>query len=159
RARPFFLYVPFNAPHFPMEAPPELEAQFSHVKDPKLRSYLALIKSLDLAVGRIMEQLEASGLVKDTLVVFTNDNGGVASELSPSSNAPFRGNKGDLLEGGIRVPWIWSWPGTLKPGVHSDPISTLDLLPTFLRLAGAPMPEGLDGVDVWPSVLGEKPPA
>lgn len=159
RARPFFLYVAFNAPHFPMEAPPELEAQFSHIEDPKRRAYLALVKSLDIAVGRVMAQLEASGLEKETLVVFTNDNGGVGNALSPSSNAPLRGIKGEVLEGGIRVPWLWHWPGKLKPGVHHDPIIVLDLLPTFLRLASAPVPEGLDGADVWPSVCGQGKPA
>jgi len=83
----------------------------------------------------------------------------VSKPAEPSSNAPFRGNKGDILEGGIRVPWITYWPGKLKPGVHHDPICVIDLLPTFLRLASQPLPEGLDGVDIWPSLRGEQPPA
>ncbi|HEX7899822.1 MAG TPA: sulfatase-like hydrolase/transferase [Planctomycetota bacterium] len=144
-ARPFFLYVPFNAPHSPMQAAPEDHARFAHIADPHRRVWAAMMKALDDAVGRILDALRRRGLEKDTLVCFLSDNGGPTKELT-SRNNPYSGGKGSLREGGVRVPFILSWPGRIRPGVWDGTVSALDLLPTVLDAAGLPEPPGLDGV-------------
>ena len=140
--RPFFLYVPFNAPHSPMQATPEDHARFAHVADPHRRVWAAMMASLDAAVGRILDALGP-----DTLVFFLSDNGGPTKELT-SRNDPFSGGKGSLREGGVRVPFLFSWPGRIAPGVRTDPVSSLDILPTALAAAGLPPAEGVDGLNL-----------
>jgi arylsulfatase A-like enzyme len=114
--------------------------------------------SLDRACGRIVDKLEELGLVENTLVIFTNDNGG-PSDKNASSNYPFAGVKATHLEGGIRVPGVIAWPGTLPAGdVYDRPLSTLDLLPTFVAAGGGDPSaiEGLDGVDIVPYLTDSK---
>jgi len=153
---PFFLYVPFNAPHSPMQArPPDVE-RFAAIADPQRRLWAAMLATMDEAVGSILATLHEQGLDRDTLVMFLSDNGGPTKELT-SRNDPFSGGKGSLLEGGIRIPFMMSWPGRLPAGVvDANPVSSLDLLPTALAAAGAPLPSGLDGSDLLPYLCGQR---
>lgn len=147
---PFFLYVPFNAPHSPMQALPRDYARFASIADPHRRLWAAMLASLDDAVGRVIEAVRKNGLERDTLIVFLSDNGGPTAELT-SRNDPFSGGKGSLLEGGVRIPFVMSWPGRLPAGkVDPRPVISLDVLPTALAAAGAAAPLGVDGVNLLP---------
>ncbi len=158
RAEPFFLYVPFSAPHTPFQARKEDVARFAAEPDENRRVYLALVASLDDAVGRIVRALDERGLTDDTLVVFVSDNGG-ALYTHATSNAPFRGGKFTLFEGGVRVPFIARFPGRLPKGArYAEPVSTLDVVPTVAAAAGVALPDdrAFDGVDLVPFVRGER---
>jgi arylsulfatase A-like enzyme len=135
---PFFLYAAFNAPHAPMQALEEDLKLFSHIKDKLRQTYCAMVYRLDQNVGKILAVLKAQGLERNTLVVFISDNGGPANSNSNGSiNAPLRGQKTTLLEGGIRVPFFLKWPARLAGGQKFiDPVSTLDITPTFIEAAG-----------------------
>jgi arylsulfatase A-like enzyme len=138
--RPWFVFMSYNAPHGPMQATAADLAQFDHITDPTRRTYAAMMWALDRSVGRIHDWLKQSNQLENTLIVFFSDNGGPDNNWS--WNGPFSGGKGGLREGGIRVPLIWSWPGTLPANqrFHS-PVSALDLLPTFLAAAQSnPLP-------------------
>ena len=139
-AEPFFLFLSYNAPHTPMEATPEDLALYAHIKDEQRQTYAAMMHALDRGVGRVLDWLEAENKASSTLIVFFSDNGGATN--NSSWNANLSGTKGVLLEGGVRVPMIWSWPGKIPAGKRHDfPVSSLDLLPTFLAAAGAkPLP-------------------
>jgi arylsulfatase A-like enzyme len=139
-AKPFFLYLAYNAPHAPMEATPEDLARYAHIKDKERRTYAAMMRALDRGIGRIMDWLKAENKLDNTLIVFFSDNGGATG--NGSWNGQLSGVKGTLLEGGVRVPMIWSWPGKIPAGKHYDsPVSSLDLLPTFLAASAAkPLP-------------------
>jgi arylsulfatase A-like enzyme len=153
---PFFLYLPFNAPHSPMQATPRDLERFASIADPHRRIWAAMLASMDDAVGTVLASLRKHGLERDTLVIFVSDNGGPTKELT-SRNDPFSGGKGSVLEGGIRVPFLLSWPGKLPAGVvERRPVSALDVLPTALAAASSPMPSGLDGVDLLPFLTGER---
>jgi arylsulfatase A-like enzyme len=155
RDEPFFLYVAFNAVHLPLQAPESYRARYADVADDDLRTYYAMTSALDDAVGTILAALDVHGLADDTLVVLTNDNGGVRRL---ADNAPLRLGKTFLFEGGVRVPTIVRWPRVTTAGtVHAEPVSLLDFAPTFLGAAGAPAPDGpaLDGVDLRPHLAGE----
>ncbi len=132
--KPWFVFMSYNAPHGPMHATEEDLAQFPDIQDPVRKKYAAMMLALDRGVGRIQEWLKESGQLENTLVVFFSDNGGPSGNRS--WNGQLSGGKGCLKEGGIRVPMIWSWPGTLAEGSrYSSPASALDLLPTFLAAA------------------------
>lgn len=149
---PFLLYVPFTAPHFPVEAHPDWEGRST------FGPYGDVVEELDAAVGELVQALASRGLLEDTIVIFCSDNGPQPGQ--PAGNAPFRGEKWSALEGGTRVPAILSWPGTLPEGVTADAlVSAMDLAPTLYRACGVPGPElRLDGVDVWDTLLGEGGP-
>ncbi|GAB3658676.1 sulfatase-like hydrolase/transferase [Echinicola sediminis] len=150
--QPFFLYASFNAPHTPMQATKEDLALYAHIQDEKRRTYAAMVHRLDINVGRIVDAVEQAGLSENTVFVFISDNGGPAA-TNASVNAPFNGKKGTLLEGGIRVPFIIKWAGQLPAGaVYEHPVSSLDLTPTFISLAGGALKEEyqFDGVDLMP---------
>jgi arylsulfatase A-like enzyme len=154
-ARPFFLYVAFNAPHTPLQAPDSYLARYSHIADKKRRAYAAMVTAMDDNIGRIVAALERRGLRERTLIVFSSDNGG---NLPAASNAPLRDQKGALYEGGVRVPAFAVWPGTLPRGTATQqPLHIVDWHATLLRLAGTPPAAGvkLDGHDLWPALLGE----
>ncbi|WAC20489.1 sulfatase [Luteolibacter sp. SL250] len=156
---PFFLYLPHYGVHSPLQAKPELVAKFKDKaasgghKDPV---YAAMIASVDESVGRIAAKLDELGLSENTLIVFTSDNGGVGGyqregiqAKDTTDNAPLRGGKGTLHEGGIRVPYVFRWKGVIPAGsVSETPIISVDLHPSLLELSGAPAPENqpLDGV-------------
>ncbi len=161
KEKPWFLYLAYNAVHTPLEISDKLKERVpADVKDPARRGYLALLLGLDDAVGRIMAHLKESGADENTLVIFISDNGG--SGLSPflayntGINRPLRGNKGQTLEGGIRVPFFIAWPGKLPAGKTFDhPVITLDILPTACALAGVKTPANVDGVNLLPYLRGE----
>jgi arylsulfatase A-like enzyme len=145
---PFFLYLPFNAPHSPMQAKKADLERFGSIVDPHRRMWAAMLSSMDDAVGVVLDALRRNNVDRDTLVFFISDNGGPTKELT-SRNDPFSGGKGSLLEGGIRVPFLVSWPARLPAGkVEPRPVSALDILPTALAAAGVQIPAGLDGIDL-----------
>ncbi|KJF41720.1 sulfatase-like hydrolase/transferase [Draconibacterium sediminis] len=155
--KPFFLFASFNAPHAPMQATDADLKLFSHIKNEKRRSYCAMVHRLDINIGRIMETLENEGLVENTLVVFLSDNGGPCDQ-NASNNAPFNGQKGILLEGGIHVPFVMNWPGALPTGmVYEKPVVSLDIAPTFLELAGGKITndDNFSGVNLIPYLNGD----
>ncbi|BDZ46702.1 sulfatase [Naasia aerilata] len=188
-SEPFFLNLWHYTVHIPLEAPAELVAKYEekadrlglereplaqgepqpawhlagqHVERRRYQShpvYAAMIENLDANVGRLLAALEESGHREDTLVIFTSDNGGLATaEGSPTSNAPLAEGKGWVQDGGVRVPFLASWPGRLPEGAVSDALfSSPDLYPTLLSAAGLePIPEQhVDGVDVLPAWAGE----
>lgn len=156
RDSPFFAYVSFNAVHSPLEPTSDDLAQVRHLSG-KRQKTAALAMSLDRACGQILDKLEQLDLLERTLIVFTNDNGG-PSDDNASSNYPLAGTKASHLEGGIRVPALFSWPGQFEPGTtYPHPASSLDLLPTLVAAAGGDpgQIEGLDGVDLTPYLKGE----
>lgn len=154
---PWMLYLAFNAPHTPHMPTPEREAQFADVKDPMRRKCLAQISLLDDAIGTVTKALANSGQTQDTLIFFFSDNGGTPPSLG-ADNTPLRGNKGMVYDGGIRVPFVVSWPAQLKAGsTYAQPVSSLDVAATALSLAGVPFPteRKLDGVNLIPFLKGE----
>lgn len=157
RAESFFLYLPHFGVHSPYQAKPELTERFQDKPaagghdDP---TYAAMIASVDESVGRIVALLDELSLSQNTVVIFASDNGGVGGYESEgiaggsvTDNAPLRGGKGMLYEGGIRVPYIVRWPGKIGPAVSNAPINSVDLYPTLLEIAGVAAPDGyvLDG--------------
>lgn len=156
RDRPFFLYVPFSAPHTPFQAPREYVERFDHVRDPIKRVYYAMIAALDDDVGRILDELERSNLTENTLIIFAGDNGG-AAYTGATDNGSLKGGKFTNFEGGVNVPAMLRWDGVVPSGtVHDAPVSLLDFFPTCLAAAGIPLPEDrvIDGVDLLPFVTG-----
>lgn len=162
KAKPFFLYLAFNAVHTPMHATDDRLKKVAHIKDDTRRTYAAMMWALDEAVGKLRAKLRAEKLDRNTLVVFFSDNGGPTmpgTTVNGSSNAPLRGSKRTTLEGGVRVPFVLSWPAQLAAGRTFDaPVIQLDVLPTALAAAGAEVkPEWeLDGVNLLPFLAGEK---
>lgn len=157
---PLFLYVPFNAPHSPIQAPQKYIDQYTHIKNEKRRIYAGMVACMDVAIGQIVRQLNESGYApEDTLIVFTSDNGGIRQF---GSVGPWRGQKGTLYEGGVRSPTVAVWKGRLKPGSEvKEALHIVDLYPTLLRLAGAEVnsDKPLDGRDAWPTIAdGESSP-
>ncbi len=149
-ARPFFLYLAFNAVHSPMQAPVKRLAEFEGLKGEQRRLFASMTRAMDDAVGRVTAALRQQRLEEDTLILFLSDNGGPTAELT-SSNAPLRGGKGQLYEGGIRVPFACSWKGRIRGGQTSDAVvSALDVAPTALAAAGVDAPAGLDGFNLLP---------
>ncbi|MCA8969210.1 MAG: sulfatase-like hydrolase/transferase [Planctomycetes bacterium] len=138
--RPWFLYLAYNTPHTPLQATPEDLAAFAHIQNVARRKYCAMQRCLDRKIGELMSALEKTGQRERTITVFLSDNGG-SVEASHAINAPLRGSKGTFLEGGIRVPMIWSWPGHLSPRIYDRPVSALDVMATFVTAAGGTAPE------------------
>ncbi|RYD29147.1 MAG: arylsulfatase, partial [Verrucomicrobiaceae bacterium] len=162
--KPFFLYVAFHEPHEPVASPPELVSRYLSVaRNNDEAEYFANVENMDSAVGRITGALDRLGIARDTLIYFSSDNGPEtlknykAATRSYGSPGPLRGRKLSTTEGGCRVPGIARWTGTIQPGQTVDtPVSSLDLLPTFCTLAGAPLPADhpLDGTDFSPLIRG-----
>lgn len=182
---PFFLYVPFNAPHSSsaldpkirgtVQAPPEFEQLYPPVAkefqagnkygkdtlvptpEKRLRDYRAAVTCMDASIGKMLDLLDEKGIADNTIVIFFSDNGGSGG----ADNAPLRGCKGELWEGGVRVPAVVRWTGGKVPaGVVNDGfLSSLELFPSLAAASGASLPEGvvLDGYDWWPALRGEAP--
>lgn len=155
-ARPFFLYLAFNAPHSPLQAPQPYLRRNAHIAAPDRRTYAAMMSAMDDAVGRVLQALRETNLDRDTLVFFLSDNGGPKDNAS--SNRPLRGTKRTLYEGGIRVPFVLRWTGHLPEGkVIPDPVISLDVCPTALAAAGIEPGDGhkLDGINLLPLAAGK----
>ncbi|MGI9470036.1 MAG: sulfatase-like hydrolase/transferase, partial [Rubripirellula sp.] len=161
---PFFLYIAYNAPHAPLQAPPEDIARYDHIDDKKRRVYSAMVDVMDRGIGEVVTALETHGLRDDTLIFFLSDNGGPqSSDKKPgkwngSSNEPFRGGKGDLYEGGVHVPFIASWPAKISAGQTFDsPVIALDIARTAVAVAGADATgqPAMEGVDLIPFVTAQ----
>ncbi|MEZ6128190.1 MAG: sulfatase [Planctomycetaceae bacterium] len=179
--KPFLAYLSFYSVHTPLMGRPDLVAKYKAKAEAvtgeefadeeqvlgeeprkvrilqKHAVYAAMVEAMDQAVGRVLQQLEDSGVADRTVVVFTADNGGLStSEGSPTSNLPLRGGKGWVYEGGIREPWIVRYPGVTRPGsVSAEPICSIDLFPTIAAAAGIPVNHLIDGVDISPALRGE----
>jgi arylsulfatase B len=155
--RPFFLYLPYNAVHSPLQGADRYMRKFDFIQDIHRRIFASMLANLDDSVGEVLAALEANELMENTIIVFLSDNGGPTRELT-SSNLPLRGEKGQLYEGGIRVPFLMQWKGVIpaKREYHEPVIST-DLLATFTALADAPLPKTkLDSVNLLPYILGDR---
>ena len=159
RDRPFALSLHHHTPHVPLAAPPKY---LERVKDlprgqfQKNKTYAAMMEQLDDSVQQVLAKLNALGIAENTVVIFTSDNGGYSGE---TDNRPFRGGKGNLYEGGIRVPLIVRWPGVVKSNAVCDtPVHSVDFFPTFLQIAGLPQrPEDhLDGQSLVPLLRQEQ---
>ncbi len=161
KAKPFFLYLAFNAVHTPMHATDERLKRFASIADEQRRTYAAMMSAMDENIGRVLDKLRAEKLDENTLIAFISDNGGPTMKgvtINGSTNTPLRGSKRTTLEGGIRVPFVLSWKGTLPAGkVFDSPVIQLDLLPTALAAAGAEAkPDAkLDGVNLLPFLTGK----
>ena len=180
--RPFFMYMPFIAPHTPLDAPQELQDKYKDIDTdlPPARSrqtddtrrmatmmlqpsarpmYAAVVDAMDQAIGRVLQTLEEEGIADNTIVLFFSDNGGAAYSYGGANNAPLRGGKGETFEGGIRVVSLLRWPAMLDSGQQFDQImSVMDVFPTLAAAAGieAGNTFELDGRNMWPAIaLGE----
>ena len=166
--QPFFLYLPYTIPHNNGEA---LPGETMEVPDAgpyaskdwprETQNYAAMITRMDRDIGQLLQKLKTSGLDSTTLVIFTSDNGPMPDEAFTdffNSNGPLRGGKRDMYEGGVRVPFIARWPGTVRPGTESDHVSAFwDFLPTAAELAGVAVPP-TDGISYLPTLRGETQP-
>jgi len=157
RAQPFFLYLTHYAVHTPIQAPDAITAGYRDTPpaggqgDPV---YAAMIESVDRGIGRLLETLDEWGLSDNTIVIFFSDNGGHGRKTSMT---PLRGSKGMLYEGGIRSPMIVRWPGRIEAGSRcAEPVTMVDFFPTFLELAGTPLPgsQPVDGLSLIPLLRG-----
>jgi arylsulfatase A-like enzyme len=168
--RPLFLYVAFNAPHTPIEAPEEDVANFLYIEDELDRNYAANISKLDIEIGRIINSIKDLGILEETIIIFLSDNGPVfdinpivrtiAPGLTKSkgSTAGLRGSKTSALDGGIRVPAAIWWKGVLEKSKSDQFIFIQDLLPTLLTATGVGYDEDLliDGIDRWSNLVTNK---
>jgi arylsulfatase A-like enzyme len=172
--KPFFLYVAYSVPHYPLDEPGKWVSVYEDVNMYQSRKWFAAsVTHMDACIGKIIDALETTGKRKNTLILFTSDNGGQKSWYSSTeyrgkyvdkphdvlgNNFPLRGWKGDLYEGGIRVPAFVNWPGKLKAGASDIPVHISDWLPTLCGLAGCENSDRLniDGKNIWPFLTGQK---
>ncbi|MDX9754383.1 MAG: arylsulfatase [bacterium] len=172
---PFFLYLPYTIPHAALQVPEDSiqpyrgtlgeekafppGQHYAPQAEPKA-AFAGMVSRLDRDIGRLRSLLQSLGLAENTLIFFTSDNGphkeGGHNPEEMDSNGPLRGLKRDLYEGGIRVPMLACWPGTVAPGTTSDHVGAFwDILPTCAELAGAPVPDGLDGLSIAAELQGQ----
>ncbi len=171
-AVPLYLYLAFNAPHAPYQAPQEYLDQYKDITDPSRRAYAGSVTAMDDEIGRVVAALDKKGMRGNTIIVFQSDNGGthnamfagegdMSKVVIPCDNGPFRDGKGMLYEGGTRVPAFANWPGHIKPGTVVDGMMhVVDTYPTLIGLAGASDAKSkkpLDGLDMWPTISQGKP--
>lgn len=157
--KPFFLYVPFTAPHSPMQAPAETIEKYAALpRSGYRRTYAAMVDEMDQAIAGVLEALDRQNIANETIVLFVSDNGG--SNVFGGRNTPLRGNKGDTWEGGIRVPAVMRWPEKLDAGQTMGQMMTaMDVLPTLARAANVRVPTtaDLDGISIWPALSRNHP--
>jgi len=170
-AVPLYLYLTFNAPHTPYQAPQGYLDQYKNITDPSRRAYAASITAMDDEIGRVVAALKRKEMRDNTIIVFQSDNGGTqnamfAGELDmskvkiPCDNGPYRDGKGSLYEGGTRVPALINWPGHIRPGmVVEGMMHVVDTYPTLLALAGGQSGKNkpFDGIDMWATISEGKP--
>lgn len=152
----FMLYLAYNAPHTPLQADEKYLSRFPNIEDKKRKTYAAMVSALDDGVGRVLDALEKKDLDEDTIIVFLSDNGGARNNAS--DNGPLRGLKGDLFEGGVRVPFAIRWKGVIPEGnSYKNPVSSLDIMATIVAQTNVKInPERpLDGVDLIPFLTGK----
>lgn len=157
KENPFFIYLAYNAPHTPLQATDKYLSRFDHIKNRKRKTYAAMVSSIDDGVGRILDRLDSLGLSENTLVVFLSDNGG-PERTNASDNGPLRGQKGDLFEGGIRVPFAMRWKGEIAAGSqYEHPVSALDIFATIIsqNKERVNLKKPIDGVDLLPYLSGQ----
>jgi arylsulfatase A-like enzyme len=157
--QPFFLWLAYNAPHSPYEAPPSYLNRVANISDPSRRMYAAMVTALDDGVGQVMQTLKTQNLFDKTLIFFLSDNG--APRQPFTRNFPLRGYKFDVLEGGIRVPFGIQWPGRIPSHVvYDSPVSSLDIVATSAAAAGVSLPTDrvYDGMNLMPYLTGQKTP-
>jgi len=172
-ASPLFMIVAYSVPHHPLNEPESWTREYNGLQPESKTWYSAAVSHMDAGVGKILDAIDSSGKANNTLVVFMSDNGGQQDWISATeyggsyadrphttlgNNLPLRGWKEDLYEGGIRVPAIVSWPGTLRASECSQVMHVVDWMPTLSRLTGSPTPPEVDGTDIWSSFLGSMPP-
>ncbi len=157
RNNPFFLYLSFNAPHSPFQAPDSYMEKFSHIDDPIKQTYYAMIDNLDYNIGRVIESLDED-LLEKTLIFFISDNGG-AEYTFTTDNGKYKGGKITNLEGGVKVPFIISWKNNISSGNYENMVSGLDIFHTISAVANINLPEdrSFDGVNLIPFLNGENP--
>lgn len=167
--KPMFMYLAFNAPHTPLQAPKEYIDRFKSIPDENRRTYAAMIAAMDDQIGNVLAALKKKGMRDNTLIMFHSDNGGVRSAAfagqiatkgePPASNKPFRDGKGSLYEGGTRVVAFANWPGKIKAQKVSGMMHIVDMLPTLTSLAGASTngTQPLDGMNVWKTIAEGAP--
>jgi len=156
KQKPWFLYFAFNAVHSPLEATKAYEARFPHITDPKRKTYAGMLSALDDAVGRVMAKVRELKQEENTLVFFYSDNGGPTFETT-SSNYPLRGYKGQMFEGGIRVPFVMQWKGVVPAGqTYREMVMGFDCHATALVAAGIAPETKLDGVNLIPFLTGKQ---
>ncbi len=157
RDRPFFLYLAYNAPHTPYQAPKRIRRRFADVAGEDCPTYAAMISAVDDGVGQLVETLRHLEIDRHTVIFFLSDNGG-QSLYECADNRPLRGRKSQLYEGGVRVPLVVAWPGRLAAGgVYEAAVSSLDIFATAAALSGAvPSSQPIDGVDLLPYLVGER---
>ena len=155
--KPFFLYLAYNAVHSPLQGADAYMKKFARIEDIHRRIFAAMLSNMDDSVGAVMAQLRKSGLEENTIVFFLSDNGGPTRELT-SSNLPLRGSKGQMYEGGLRVPFMMQWKGTIPAGqTYEKPVSSFDIYATAAANSeGVIAPELVEGVDLVPFVTGKK---
>lgn len=156
--RPFFLYLAYNAVHSPLQGADKYMQKFNHIDDMHRRIFAAMLSNMDDSVGAVLKKLRDQRLEENTLIFFISDNGGPTRELT-SSNAPLRGEKGQVYEGGIRVPFLAQWKGRLPSGAEfKEPVISLDIFSTAAAIAKQPLPKAktFDGVDLLPFLRGEQ---
>ncbi len=153
----FMLFLAYNAPHTPMQATEKYLSRFPHIADEKRKTYAAMVSAVDDGVGRVLKTLQEQGVDENTLVVFLSDNGGAASNAS--DNGDLRGKKGDLFEGGVRVPFAMQWKGVIPAGqTYEKAISSMDIMATIVAQTDVEINKErpLDGVDLIPYLDGTK---
>lgn len=169
--KPFYLYLTFNAPHTPYQAPQDYIDRYKDIKDPTRRTYAGMVTCLDDEIGRVVAALDKKGLRDNTLILFHSDNGGTRNamfagqmaDLSktriPCDNGLYRDGKGTLFEGGCLVAAFANWPGHIKPQTVDGIIHAVDIYPTLAALAGASTArcKPLDGMNVWSTIAEGKP--
>jgi arylsulfatase B len=152
--KPFFLYVPFNAPHLPLQAKEQDIAKYAFIADKKKRIYAAMVDSMDQAIGNILKAIDAKGIADNTFILFFSDNGAIGL----GDNGPWRSGKGSVYEGGVRVPAVVRWPAGITGGRSVDAMmGYIDVYPTIKRIAGVadPEPKPLDGRDMLDVIRGK----
>ncbi|MBM3965275.1 MAG: sulfatase [Planctomycetes bacterium] len=159
QSKPWFLYLPFNAQHAPLQAPQKYLDRFPNIADEKRKMFAAMMAGMDDAIGRVLEKIRSIQQEENTLIFFIADNGG-PTQSTTSRNAPLRGFKMTTFEGGPRVPFFVQWKGHIPAGkTYGYPVMNLDVLPTCMAALGKPVEsnESIDGVDIVPFLRGDDP--